>query len=93
MGIRMALGAQRGDVLRTVVGQGIALATLGIIIGGAAALAATRLVAGMLFGVAPTDPGIFAAVAGVLIIVAAVAAYIPARRASRVDPLVALRHG
>jgi putative ABC transport system permease protein len=91
IGIRMALGAQQGEVLRSVVGQGMALATLGIILGGGAAVAVTRVLSGMLFGITPTDPAVFAAVAGLLAIVAALAAYIPARKASMVDPLIALR--
>ena len=91
IGIRMALGAQRREVLRSVVGQGMGLAMLGIILGAAAAAAVTRVLSGMLFGVTPTDPVVFAAVAGLLALVAALAAYIPARHASMVDPLIALR--
>jgi putative ABC transport system permease protein len=93
IGIRMALGAQRGEVVRAVVGQGLALTALGIAIGGAAAVALTRVLAGMLFGVSPTEPGVFAAVAALLVVVAGLAAWIPARNASRVDPLIALRQG
>ncbi len=93
IGIRMALGAQRGAVMRTVVGQGMALALAGIAIGAVAAVAATRALSGLLFGVTPTDPLIFGAVALLLAATALVAAYVPARRASRVDPLIALRQG
>ena len=91
MGIRMALGAQRGAVVRDVVGQGMLLALAGIAIGAVAAVAATRTLAGMLFGVGPTDPVIFLSVAGVLALTALAATYLPARRASQVDPLIALR--
>jgi predicted permease len=93
IGIRMALGAQRREVLRTIVGQGVALAAVGIVLGALGATAATRVLSGMLFGVTPTDPLVFATVAGLLTVVAALAAYIPARSASRVDPLIALRQG
>jgi predicted permease len=91
IGIRMALGAQQREVLRSVVGQGMALAALGIALGAVAAVGVTRALSGMLFGITPTDPVVFAGVAGLLAIVAAVAAYIPARKASMVDPLIALR--
>lgn len=93
IGIRMALGAPRAAVIRTIVLQGLALAMVGIGIGAAGAVGVTRFLEGMLFGVTPTDPRIFAAVAGLLTIVAALAAYIPARTASRVDPVIALRQG
>jgi predicted lysophospholipase L1 biosynthesis ABC-type transport system permease subunit len=92
IGIRMALGAQRGDVLKMIVGQGAKMALLGVAFGIAAALALTRLMSGMLFGVTPTDPLTFFAVAALLVAVALLACYIPARRASRVDPVVALRY-
>jgi predicted permease len=91
IGIRMALGAKRIDVLRLILGEGMKMAALGLAIGLMAALGLTRLMAGLLFGVGATDPLTFAAVALLLIIVALAACYIPARRAMRVDPIVALR--
>jgi predicted permease len=92
IGIRMALGAPSGSVLRTVMGESLGLVLAGLTIGLVAALAATRLVAGMLFGLTPTDPPTIALATLLLLAVAAVAAWLPARRAARVDPLVALRH-
>ena len=91
-GIRMTLGARPADVLRMVVGQGIRLAVIGIAIGVVGALAATRLISSMMFGVTATDPATFAGVAIVLMLVTLAACYIPARRAMRVDPMVALRY-
>jgi predicted permease len=91
MGVRVALGAAPRDVVRLVVGQGLALTLAGALLGAAGALALTRFVSGMLFGVRATDPATFAGVAVVLLAVAALACYRPARRAARVDPLVALR--
>jgi putative ABC transport system permease protein len=92
IGIRVALGAQRRDVMRLIMGQGTRLALFGVCIGILAALALTRLMAGLLFGVTATDPVTFAAVALVLISVAFAACYIPTRRAMKVDPMVALRY-
>ena len=92
IGIRMALGARHKDVLRMVILQGAKLILLGVIIGTAGALALTRLLSASLFGVTATDPTTYVAVAALLAIVALAACYIPARRAMRVDPMVALRH-
>jgi predicted permease len=92
VGIRMALGAQPRDVLRLVARRGLALTLAGIGIGLAAAVALTRLMSSLLFGVTPTDAVTFAAVAALLAAVALLASYLPARRATRVDPLVALRY-
>jgi predicted permease len=91
IGVRMALGAGRGEVFAMVVGGGSRLASVGIGIGLLAALAATRLLRGLLYGVQPTDPITFAAVAALLMAVAIVACAVPALRATRVDPLIALR--
>ena len=92
IGIRMALGAQRGDVLRLVLAQGGKISVAGIVIGSAASLGLTRLMAKLLYSVSAVDPATFAAVAFVLALIAMVACYIPARRTLRVDPLIALRH-
>ena len=92
IGIRMALGAGRGDIVRLVVGQGAAMAVVGVAIGVVAALALSRLMGDLIYGVAATDPLTFAAVAGGLTLVALLASYLPARRAMRVDPMLALRH-
>jgi putative ABC transport system permease protein len=92
IGLRMALGAQRTDVLRVIVGHGVRLALLGLSIGVLAAAVVTRWMSSVLFDVKPTDPLTFVAVAVVLGGVAFIASYIPARRAMRVDPMVALRY-
>jgi putative ABC transport system permease protein len=92
IGIRMALGAGRGEIFRLVVGQGMLLALVGLLLGLPLALGMGRAVAGLLYGVAPNDFTTFAGVAGILAAVALAACYIPARRAMGVDPIVALRH-
>jgi putative ABC transport system permease protein len=92
IGIRMALGGQRSDVLRLVLGEGARMAALGVIIGIAASLAITRLMSILLFGISATDPLTFVGVAVLLSLVALLASYIPARRAMRVDPIIALRY-
>jgi putative ABC transport system permease protein len=91
MGLRMALGARPRDVVALVVGSGLRLTAAGIGIGVAGALAVTKVLSELLFGISPTDPGTFAIVAGVLAAIAGLASYIPARRATRADPMMALR--
>jgi predicted permease len=92
IGIRMALGAQRGDVLRLVMAESMMLVAIGIAIGLSLAVAAGRLVTSLLFGLAPTDPQTLAAAMAVMVVVSSIAGYLPARRASRVDPMIALRY-
>ncbi len=92
IGIRMALGAQMRDVFRLVVGQGMQLALVGVAVGLTGALAVTRLMSGLLFGVGATDPATFILVALLLTAVALLASYIPARRATKVDPMVVLKY-
>jgi predicted permease len=92
IGIRMALGAQRGAVLLMVLRQGMKLVLIGVVLGLAASFAATRIIAGQLFGITPTDPVTFIGVPLLLLIVALLACFVPAQRATRVDPLVALRY-
>ena len=91
IGIRMALGARGRDVVRQFVREGLALTSLGVVIGAAGAYAVTRLLTALLFGVTPTDAPTFAGIATLMVVVAATAVYVPARRAANVDPLVALR--
>lgn len=92
IGVRIALGAQRGKILRMVLLNGISLAALGLLIGTAGALLAAPLMDNLLMGVSPRDPKVFLAISAVLIAATAGASWIPARRATRVDPMEALRY-
>jgi putative ABC transport system permease protein len=92
IGVRVALGASSSDVLRMVLGEGMKITLVGVGIGLAAALGLTRLITKMIYGVGANDPITFAGVAILLISVALLACYIPARRAMRVDPMIALRY-
>jgi ABC-type antimicrobial peptide transport system permease subunit len=90
IGIRMALGAQRSDVLGLVVRQGMTLAAIGVVVGLAGAFSLTRVMAALLFNVRPDDPTTYLAISLLLIVVAFLACYLPARRAAKLDPAIAL---
>ena len=92
IGVRVALGAQRLDVFSLVVGKGLKLALIGSVIGLAGALAAARLVSSLLYGVKSSDPVTFVSVSLLLVVVAALASWLPARKAAKVDPMEALRY-
>jgi putative ABC transport system permease protein len=91
IGIRMALGAERAGILRMVLAQGAGLAVVGVAVGLVASLGLTRLIAGLLFGITATDPATLVSISALLVAVAVVASLVPARRATRVDPMIALR--
>jgi putative ABC transport system permease protein len=91
LGIRMAIGAQKGDIIRLVLGQGMRTLLLGLLLGVAVAALGTRLIASLLYGVAAGDPVTFVTVAALLVVLGLVACYLPARRATRIDPIVVLR--
>jgi ABC-type antimicrobial peptide transport system permease subunit len=92
IGVRRALGAQTNNLLRLIIGEGMRLAAIGFAIGLIAALALTRFVSSLLYGVTPTDPLTFAGALGILTVAVLVACYVPALRALRVDPVTALRY-
>jgi len=91
IGIRIALGATPGRIVRLVVSKGMTMALFGLGLGLAGAFAFTRLLSNLLFGVGATDPATFVVISGLLILIALLASYIPAQRAARVDPMVSLR--
>ena len=91
VGVRMALGARPGDVIRLILKQGLAMTLIGVAAGILGAIAAARVMSGLLYGVTATDPATFAAISLLLAIVAMLACYLPARRAARVEPIAALR--
>ena len=91
IGLRMALGAAPGNIFKLVVGHGLRLSAAGIVLGVAAAFGLTRAIASMLVGIRPTDPVTFAAIIGLFFVIAAMACWIPAIRAARLDPTAALR--
>jgi ABC-type antimicrobial peptide transport system permease subunit len=92
IGIRMAMGAERGQILRLVIAHGLKLTLTGMVLGILCGLALARFMRNLLFGTSATDPLTFAMVGGVLMLVAVAACWIPARRATRVDPMIALRY-
>jgi putative ABC transport system permease protein len=93
LSLRMALGAQQNDVLKLVLSQGMKLIVIGVVIGLVGAFILMRLISSLLFGVNPSDPLTFGLIAGLLSVVALIACYFPARRATKVDPIMALRQG
>jgi putative ABC transport system permease protein len=92
MGVRMALGAGADHVVRLIMRQGVVQLVAGLVLGLVGALAVTSLLTGFLFGVGPRDPATFAAIVAVLVVTGLLASWVPARRATRVDPLVAIRY-
>jgi len=92
IGVRMALGSSRGAIVTLVLREVVVMLAAGCVVGGAGAMMLTGLTSKMLFGVGPTDPSVFLTAAGVLAVAAVIAGWLPARRASRIDPMVALRH-
>jgi putative ABC transport system permease protein len=91
LGVRVALGASGGRISRMIIGEGLAMSMIGVVVGLVASAGLTRVLGSLLFGVQPSDPATFIAVAAALVIVAITASYLPARRAARADPLVAMR--
>jgi putative ABC transport system permease protein len=92
LGVRIALGAQRSDIFKLVLGQGLRLTTIGVVVGLAASYALTGFLSSLLFEVSPNDPLIIGVVVLVMVLVAGAASFFPTRRATKVDPLVALRY-